>query len=66
VSPEIGAPREDRIFAWYVGLRRPVGRQLFLSATYRQQDRNSNIDRFSIDAKGFVLQLEWDIFGFTP
>jgi len=66
VSEVIGAPREDRIFAWYVGLRRPVGRQLFLSATYRQQDRTSNIEQFSIDAKGFILQLEWDIFGFTP
>ncbi|MEE8218484.1 MAG: outer membrane beta-barrel protein, partial [Vicinamibacteria bacterium] len=66
VSEEIGAPREDRILAWYVGLRRPIGRQLFLSATYRQQDRSSNIDRFDIDAEGFILQLGWNIFGYTP
>ncbi len=65
-SAELGVPREDRIFAWYVGLRRPVGRQLFLSATYRRQERNSNIDAFSINSEGFILQLEWDIFGFTP
>ena len=66
VSEEIGAPREDRILAWYVGLRRPVHRQIVLSATYRRQERRSNIDRFDIDADGFVLQLEWDIFGHTP
>jgi hypothetical protein len=66
VSEEIGAPREDRILAWYVGLRRPVHRQLVLSATYRRQERRSNIDRFDIDADGFILQLEWDIFGHTP
>jgi len=66
VAEEIGAPREDRIVAWYVGLRRPVHRQLFLSATYRRQERRSNIDRFNVDADGFILQLEWDIFGSNP
>jgi hypothetical protein len=65
-SAELGVPREDRIVAWYVGLRRPVHRQLVLSATYRRQERRSNIDRFDIDADGFILQLEWDIFGNTP
>jgi hypothetical protein len=65
-SAELGVPREDRILAWYVGLRRPVHRQLVLSATYRRQERRSNIDNFDIDADGFILQLEWDIFGNTP
>ncbi len=66
VAFEIGAPREDRILGWYLGLRRAVYQHLFLSATYRQEDRTSNIDRFNTDASGFVLQLEWDIFGYTP
>jgi hypothetical protein len=59
-------PREDRILAWYVGLRRPVHRQVFLSATYRRQERRSNLDAFDVDADGFILQLEWDIFGYNP
>jgi hypothetical protein len=65
-SAELGVPREDRILAWYVGLRRPVHRRLFLSATYRRQERRSNLDAFDVDANGFILQLEWDIFGNTP
>jgi hypothetical protein len=65
-SAELGAPREDQILAWYVGLRRPVHRQIFLSATYRRQERRSNLDNFDVDADGFILQLEWDIFGYNP
>jgi hypothetical protein len=65
-SAELGVPREDRILAWYVGLRRPVHRRLFLTATYRRQERRSNLDNFDLDADGFLLQLEWDIFGNTP
>lgn len=66
IAEEIGAPREDRIVAWFVGLRRPISRQFFLSATYRRQERRSNIDRFDINADGFIFQLEWDIFGNNP
>jgi hypothetical protein len=65
VSSEIGRPREDRILGWYVGLRRPVRANLFLSAAYRSEDRTSNVDTFDTDADGFYLQLEWDIFGDT-
>jgi hypothetical protein len=65
-SAELGVPREDRILAWYVGLRRPIHRKLFLSATYRRQERRSNLDAFDVDADGFLLQLEWDIFGNNP
>ncbi len=65
-SAELGTPREDRILAWYVGLRRPVHQQVFLSATYRRQERRSNLDAFDVDADGFILQLEWDIFGYNP
>jgi hypothetical protein len=63
VASEIGQPREDRILGWYVGLRRPVLRNLFLSGAYRSEDRTSNIDTFETDADGFYFQLEWDIFG---
>jgi len=65
-SAELGIPREDRILAWYVGLRRPVHRQLFLSATYRRQERRSNLDAFDVNSDGFIFQLEWDIFGSNP
>jgi hypothetical protein len=65
VAVEIGEPRKDEIFSCYVGLRRAVVRQLFLSAVYRSENRRSNVDRFDIDPDGFVLQLEWDLFGST-
>jgi hypothetical protein len=63
VASEIGQPREDRILGWYVGLRRPVLRNLFLSGAYRSEDRTSNIGTFETDADGVYFQLEWDIFG---
>jgi hypothetical protein len=66
VASEIGAPREDRIFSWFVGLRRPVARKLYLSGAYRKEDRRSNVDTFDTNASGFYLQLEWDIFGASP
>jgi hypothetical protein len=66
IASEIGAPREDRILGWYVGLRRPVRQNLFLSAAYRGEDRQSNIDTFDTDANGLYLQLEWDLFGAPP
>jgi hypothetical protein len=63
VASEIGQPREDRILGWYVGLRRPVRPNLFLSAAYRSENRTSNVDTFDTDADGLYFQLEWDIFG---
>ena len=63
VAIEIGSPREDRILGWYVGLRRPVRQNLFLSGAYRSEDRRSNVDTFDTNADGFYFQLEWDIFG---
>ena len=66
IASEIGLPREDRILGWYVGLRRPVRQNLFLSAAYRGEDRQSNIDTFDTDANGLYLQLEWDLFGAPP
>ncbi len=63
VALEIGAPREDRILGWYASLRRPVRYNLFLSGSYRSEDRQSNLNDFDSDADGFYFQLEWDIFG---
>lgn len=66
LATEIGAPREDRILGWFVGLRYPVARKLWLSGAYRKEDRNSNIDTFDTDAEGLYLQLEWNIWGPPP
>jgi hypothetical protein len=66
VAIEIGEPRRDTILSYYVGLRRALVEQLFLSAIYRGERRRSNIDRFDVNPDGFILQLEWDIFGNTP
>jgi hypothetical protein len=63
VSSEIGAPREDRILGWYVGVRRPVRHNIYLSGAYRSEDRSSNVDTFDTDSDGLYFQLEWDIFG---
>jgi hypothetical protein len=59
----IGGPREDRILGWYASLRRPVRQNLFLSGSYRSEDRRSNVNTFDSNADGFYIQLEWDIFG---
>jgi hypothetical protein len=66
VAAGTGAPREDRIFGYHLGLRRAVVRQLFLSAVYRREERRSNLERFDTDSDGFYVQLEWDIFGYVP
>lgn len=66
IAADIGVPREDRILGWYVGLRRPLKHQLFLAASFRREQRRSNVDSFDSDANGFVLTLEWDIFGAPP
>jgi hypothetical protein len=66
VADEIGAPREDRIFGYHVGLRRAIIDRLFLSAMYRREERRSNLGRFDTDSDGFYLQLEWDFLGYTP
>lgn len=66
IAPEIGASREDRILGWFVGLRRPIARKLALSAAYRDENRDSNIDDLDTDANGFYLTLEWDLFGTPP
>jgi hypothetical protein len=63
VASDIGAPREDRLLGWFVGLRRPVHRRLYLSALYRTEDRRSNLDQFDTETDGFYIQLEWNPLG---
>ncbi|HEY7516187.1 MAG TPA: outer membrane beta-barrel protein, partial [Vicinamibacteria bacterium] len=57
--------REDRIFGWFVGLRRPIDRRMSAFAGYRWERRKSNVDPFENDTDGFLLQLDVDIFGRT-
>jgi hypothetical protein len=66
IAQEIGVPREDRILGWFVGLRRPIARKLALSAAYRDEDRDSNVDSLDTEANGFYVTLEWDLFGTPP
>jgi len=63
---QIGQPRADTILGWYVGLRRPISRQLFVSAAYRHETRSSNLGQFDTKTSAFALQLQWDILGVTP
>ena len=58
----IGAPREDDIFGWSVGLGRSFGRRAFLRADYRRDHRNSNLPGFDLQTHGFVLQLGLGLF----
>jgi Putative beta-barrel porin 2 len=57
--------REDRIFGWFVGLRRPIDRRMSAFAGYRWERRRSNIEPFENDTDGFVFQLDVDVFGRT-
>lgn len=61
-AAELGRPRQDRIFGWYFGLRRPVSRWATLAATYRRDRRNSNLDEFDSVMEGLVLQLDVNFF----
>jgi hypothetical protein len=58
----IGAPREDDIFGWSVGLGRSFGRRAFLRADYRRDHRNSNLPGFDLQTHGFVVQLGLGLF----
>jgi hypothetical protein len=62
-SLELGVPREDRILAFYVGLRRPVVRRFWVSAFYRRERRQSNLGEFSTTSDGFLVEVNWGLFG---
>jgi hypothetical protein len=57
VSPEIGAPREDNIVDWVVGLGRPLGDWAFVRADYRHERRDSNLDAYDTDAHSLTVQV---------
>ena len=50
----------------HLPLRRPIARKLALSAAYRKENRNSNLETLDTDANGFYFTLEWDLFGTPP
>jgi hypothetical protein len=53
----LGAPREDRIFGWSVGLGRPVTRHAYARADYRRERRNSNVDDLDVTTDALIVQL---------
>ncbi len=55
--------REDRIFGWFVGLRRPLDRRTSAFAGYRWERRRSNVEPFENDTDGLLLQIDVDVFG---
>jgi hypothetical protein len=62
----IGVPREDRVFGWYVRLRRPLFGSASLSADYRRERRSSNLDEFNVVNEGFSLSLDINAFDLWP
>jgi hypothetical protein len=60
---ELGVPREDRILGFYAGLRRTLSRQWWVSAFYRRERRRSNLDDFNTTSDGFLVQVNWGLFG---
>jgi hypothetical protein len=59
----IGAPREDTLFAWSVGLGRPLGTRAFLRGDYRRERRVSNLAGFSVTTHSLIVQVGLGLFG---
>jgi hypothetical protein len=55
--------REDRLYGWFVGLRRPLDRRTSIFAGYRWERRRSNVESFDNDTDGLLIQLDFDVFG---
>jgi hypothetical protein len=62
VASAIGVPREDTIFAWSVGLGRPLGTRAFLRGDYRWERRDSNLREFNITTHSLIVQLGIGLF----
>ena len=60
---ELGVPREDRILALYAGLRRNITERWWVSGFYRRERRRSNLDAFTTTSDGFLVQVNWGLFG---
>jgi Putative beta-barrel porin 2 len=63
IASAIGVPREDTIFAWSVGLGRPLGSRAFLRGDYRRERRDSNLREFTITTHSLIVQLGIGLFG---
>ncbi|HET7745668.1 MAG TPA: outer membrane beta-barrel protein [Vicinamibacteria bacterium] len=63
VASSLGPPREDEITSWSVGLGRSITRYAFLRVDYRDEERDSNLDAFDIDAQAVIVQLGIGVFG---
>ena len=63
---ELGVPREDRILALYAGLRRNVAQHWWISGFYRRERRESNLADFNTTSDGFLVQVNWGLFGPKP
>lgn len=59
----LGAPREDRILGWSIGLGRTLTRRAYVRADYRRERRDSNVHDFDITTQGFVVQIGLGFFG---
>ncbi len=57
VASAIGVPRQDTIFAWSIGLGRPLGSRAFLRGDYRRERRDSNLREFTITTHSLIVQL---------
>jgi hypothetical protein len=64
IAREIGAPRDDSIFEWGIGIRRPVGSGS-IGTSYQRQRRRSNIDRFDTSTDRLMLQFDFDVLRAT-
>ena len=65
-SLELGVPREDRVLALYAGLRRDVAHHWWVSGFYRRERRESNLSAFNTTSDGFLVQVNWGLFGPKP
>jgi hypothetical protein len=62
IASSIGAPRQDTIRGWTVGLARPATRFAFVRADYRHERRDSNIDLFDSRTNVLTVQLGLGLF----
>ncbi len=65
-APGLGAPRQDDIFGWSLGIGRDLGWRAFVRADYRWERRDSNLPDFDLTTDGFVIQLGVGLFGSAP
>lgn len=57
-SAAIGAPRQDRIFGWAIGVGRSLGSRTVAHAEYRWLRRHSNLPGYSSVAHGLLVQVD--------